>query len=48
LKVHTSGVVIREVAQQSGKSEEAFYKVIQRLRVILRDCVLKSIAAEKA
>ena len=48
LKVHTSGVVIRKEAQQSGKSEEAFYKVIQRLRVILRDCVLKSIAAEKA
>ena len=47
LKVHTSGVVIREVAQQSGKGEEAFYKVIQRLRVSLRDCVLKSIETEK-
>jgi len=48
LKVHTPGVVIREVAQQSGKSEEAFYKVIQRLRVILRDCVLTSIAVENS
>lgn len=47
LKVHTSGVVIREVAQESGKGEEAFYKVIQRLRVSLRDCVLKSIETEK-
>ncbi len=48
LKVHTPGVVMREVALQLGKSEEAFYKVIQRLRVILRDCVLKEIEAEKA
>ena len=48
LKVHTPGVVMREVALQLGKSEEAFYKVIQRLRVILRDCVLKEIKAENA
>lgn len=44
LNVHSPGVVMREVAQQSGKSEQAFYKVIQRLRAVVRDCVLKEIA----
>jgi RNA polymerase sigma-70 factor (ECF subfamily) len=48
LKVHTPGVVMREVALQSGKSEQAFYKVIQRLRSSLLKCVLKSIAVENA
>jgi RNA polymerase sigma-70 factor (ECF subfamily) len=48
LKVHTHGVVMREEALQSGKSEQAFYKTIQRLRSVLRDCVLKSISAENA
>jgi RNA polymerase sigma-70 factor (ECF subfamily) len=48
LKVHTPGVVVREVALQAGKSEEAFYKIIQRLRAVVLDCVLKSIEAEKA
>jgi RNA polymerase sigma-70 factor (ECF subfamily) len=46
LKVHSPGVVMREVAQQSGKSEQAFYKVIQRLRGVLLDCVSTAIAAE--
>ena len=46
LKVHSPGVVMREVAQQTGKSEQAFYKVIQRLRKALLDCVSKAIAAE--
>lgn len=46
LKVHSPGVVMREVALQAGKSEQAFYKIIQRLRAVLLDCVLKTIAAE--
>ncbi len=46
LKVHAPGVVMREVASKSGKSEQAFYKVIQRLRAILFDCVSKAIAKE--
>ena len=46
LRVHAPGVVMREVAQQSGKSEQAFYKIIQRLRSALIDCVSKSRAAE--
>jgi RNA polymerase sigma-70 factor (ECF subfamily) len=48
LKVHTSGVVMREVAKQLGKGEQAFYKMIQRLRAVVLDCVLKANAAENA
>ena len=48
LNVHTSGVVMREVALQSGKGEQAFYKVIQRLRAVVLDCVMKAVAAESA
>jgi len=48
LNVHTSGVVMRKVASQSGKSEQAFYKIIQRLRKVVLDCVLKSIELENA
>lgn len=39
LKVHEPGVVIRDVALQSGKGEQAFYKMIQRLRKLLSSCV---------
>ena len=46
LKAHSPGVVMREVALQAGKSEQAFYKIIQRLRAVLLDCVSKTIAAE--
>ena len=46
LKVHTPGVVMREVAEQSGQSEQAFYKAIQRLRASLLECVTRSMAAE--
>ena len=48
LKVYAPGVVMREVAHESGKSEQAFYKAIQRLRAILLDCVSRAIAAEGA
>jgi RNA polymerase sigma-70 factor (ECF subfamily) len=48
LKVHTHGVVMREVALRSGRNEQAFYKMIQRLRAVLLKCVLKSITAENA
>jgi len=48
LKTHTPGVVMREVALQSGKSEQAFYKVIQRLRAVVLACVTKALAAENA
>lgn len=44
LEVYSPGVVIRELALQSSKSEEAFYKSVQRMRALLLDCVSKSIA----
>ena len=48
LHVHSPGVVMREVALQSGKREQAFYKVVQRLRAVVLDCVTKALAAENA
>ncbi len=48
LSVHSPGVVMRQVALQSGKSEQAFYKVIQRLRAVVLACVTKALAAENA
>jgi RNA polymerase sigma-70 factor (ECF subfamily) len=48
LNVHSPGVVMRQVALQSGKSEQAFYKVIQRLRAVVLACVTKALAAENA
>jgi RNA polymerase sigma-70 factor (ECF subfamily) len=48
LHVHSPGVVMRQVAVQSGKSEQALYKVIQRLRAVVLECVTKALAAENA
>ena len=48
LNVYSPGVVMREVALQSGKSEQAFYKVIQRLRAVVLTCVTKALAVENA
>tara|TARA_B100000809_G_scaffold121224_1_gene119400 strand:+ start:93 stop:647 length:555 start_codon:yes stop_codon:yes gene_type:complete len=48
LNVHSPGVIMREVALQSGKSEQAFYKIIQRLRAVVLACVTKTLAAENA
>ena len=48
LHVHTHGVVMRKVAEESGKSEQAFYKIIQRLRAVLLGCIKKQIAMEGA
>ena len=46
MKVYSPGVVMREVAKQSGKSEQAFYKVVQRLRSTLLKCVSKAMVKE--
>lgn len=46
LKVYTPGVVMREVAKQAGKSEQAFYKVVQRLRASLRKCIARGMVTE--
>ena len=48
LKVHAPGVVIRDLALHSGKSEQAFYKLIQRLRVVLLKCVSSAMQREFA
>lgn len=48
LKVHTPGVVIRDLARQNDKSEAAFYKIIQRLRAVLLKCISSSMAAENS
>ncbi len=37
--VYEPGARIREVAGKNGKSEAAFYKLVQRLRLILLDCM---------
>ncbi len=46
IKVHSPGVVIRELAKSSGKSEHAFYKTVQRLRATVLACVTKKLALE--
>jgi RNA polymerase sigma-70 factor, ECF subfamily len=46
LMAHTPGVVIRSMAESAGKSEEAMYKQVQRLRVTLLECIKKSIKQE--
>lgn len=48
LKTHAPGAVIREIALQSGKSEQAFYKIIQRLRSAVLDCVSRLSKLEQA
>ena len=47
LRVHQTGVVMKGVAKELGKSEQAFYKSIQRLRRRLRDCMSKAMATEE-
>ncbi|TWT98859.1 sigma-70 family RNA polymerase sigma factor [Neorhodopirellula pilleata] len=46
LRVHSPGAVMREIAAHSGKTESAFYKLVQRLRAAIAECVAKAIAAE--
>ena len=48
LKVHTPGVVTREIAKKSGKSEQAFYKTVQRLRAGLLACISRRIELENS
>ncbi|MFK8113852.1 MAG: sigma-70 family RNA polymerase sigma factor [Rubripirellula sp.] len=48
LHVHSAGVTIREVARNTGKNEQAFYKRIQRLRATVVQCISRSMAAEQA
>jgi RNA polymerase sigma-70 factor (ECF subfamily) len=45
-KSYQPGVRFHEIAAQAGQSATAFYKVIQRLRAALLECVQKRLAAE--
>jgi RNA polymerase sigma-70 factor (ECF subfamily) len=42
------GVKLHEVAAQAGRSPEGFYKVVQRLRTLLLDCVQRRLRTEGA
>lgn len=46
MKIYSSGVSMRELAKQSGRSEQAFYKVVQRLRSRLYRCISQAMAKE--
>jgi len=46
LKAHAPGVRLYEIAQQSGRSEQAFYKSMQRLRASLLECITKTVNKE--
>lgn len=46
LKAHAPGARLNEIAQQSGGSEQAFYKTIQRLRAALLECISRTLAQE--
>ena len=46
LKAHAPGARLNEIAQQSGGSEQAFYKTIQRLRATLLECISRTLAQE--
>lgn len=39
LKAHTPGIRLNEVARASGRSEQALYKTVQRLRAALLQCI---------
>ena len=46
LKAHAPGARLNEIAQQTGGSEQAFYKTIQRLRAALLECISRTMAME--
>jgi RNA polymerase sigma-70 factor (ECF subfamily) len=48
LEAHAPGVRMNELARRLGRGEQAFYKMIQRLRAALLDCMRRRLAAEGA
>lgn len=46
LKAYAPGAHLKEIAQQAGSSEQAFYKTMQRLRAALLDCISRTMAQE--
>ena len=48
LETHTPGVRLNEIARRAGRSEQAFYKVVQRLRAAVLDCMRGQLVPEGA
>ena len=48
LEAHTPGVRLNEIARRAGRSEQAFYKVVQRLRAAVLDCMRGQLVPEGA
>jgi len=46
LKAYAPGAHLKEIAQQAGSSEQAFYKTMQRLRAALLECISRTLAQE--
>jgi RNA polymerase sigma-70 factor (ECF subfamily) len=46
LRAYAPGAHFKEIAQQTGSSEQAFYKTMQRLRAALLECISRTIAQE--
>jgi RNA polymerase sigma-70 factor (ECF subfamily) len=46
LKAHTHGAKMNELARQLGRTEQAFYKTIQRLRRSLHTCIQNQLHQE--
>ncbi len=46
LQAHAPGARLKEIAQQTGSSEQAFYKTMQRLRAALLECISRTMAQE--
>ena len=44
LQAHVPGARLNEIAAQAGRSEQAFYKTMQRLRAALLECITRTIA----
>lgn len=47
LKTHSPGARINEIAQRAGKSEQALYKTVQRLRAALLECINRTMTREE-
>ena len=43
-KVYRDGRRVKDVASEMGRTAESLYKVVQRLRVTLRDCIEQRLA----
>ena len=48
LDAHAPGVKLNELARRLGRGEQAFYKMIQRLRAALLECMRRRLGAEGA